>query len=87
MGFYRSLQDLKRRVPLVVIGFEPQSVLNDYVAAHGFTPDQVLTTPVTALRFHGTPTLALVEQTGKIAAIWRGQLKATEEAEVRRTVQ
>jgi hypothetical protein len=87
MGFYQGLNDSRRRVPLVVVGFEAQSVLNDYVTSHGFAPDRIVTVPASTLRFGGTPTLALVDRTGRIGAIWRGQLKSDEEAEVRRSLQ
>jgi hypothetical protein len=87
MTFYRGLVDEGSKVPMVVIGFEPQSVLDDYVARHRFKPDRVVSVAIGTLRFRGTPTLALIERDGKIRSIWRGQLKPDREAEVRLSLQ
>jgi hypothetical protein len=87
MPFYRDLSVHNRNVQVIVIGFEPQSEIEVYVAQHGFKPDRVVSVPIGTLRFRGTPTLALIERDGKIRTIWRGQLTPERQAEVKLSLQ
>jgi hypothetical protein len=86
MVFYRGLVHGSTS-QLVVIGFEPQAVLEGYLAEHRFKPDHVVSVAIGSVKFQGTPTLALIESNGKILEIWRGQLTTEREAEVKQRLQ
>ena len=87
MEFYRRLAAQPDRPTLVVMGPESEQVLRDYVNQHGVIVDHIVTVPRAALKFPGTPALALVEPDGTVQKAWVGKLSANREGEVLKTLE
>lgn len=81
--FYKKLQEVKspgqRMLPVI-----PGETLDTthYLAQHGIVVDQVVNGSLSELGVMFTPTLLLVDETGKVMEAWAGQLDASKEAEV-----
>jgi len=80
MDFYKRLAAAAPRARLVVVGYEPASVLEAYAKAHGFEPNQVVSVPPRSLKTRGTPTLMLAGPDAVLIDVWRGQLNEEQEA-------
>jgi hypothetical protein len=81
MEFYRQMAGRPRKARLIVVGFESEEILRQYLATYEVEPDQVIQVEPRALRFSGTPTLAAVASDGTIRGIWIGQLDQGRERE------
>jgi thiol-disulfide isomerase/thioredoxin len=69
-----------RPFQVVVMGYQDNGALRDYVAQLAIRADLVLTVPRGTLRFAGVPQLAVLDNRGVIRFIWSGSndiLKAT----------
>lgn len=66
----------------------PQSVreIEEYLASAGIAVDTILSLEPNSVGVSGTPTLFLVNKSGRIEKVWVGQLSTTEEQEVLRTL-
>ena len=84
MDFYTRLAAMPGRPRMVVVGTEPEQSLRDYTKQYGFAADQILTVPRSALRFTGTPALALVRSDGTVEGVWLGKVSGDQEGEVMR---
>lgn len=83
MAFYRELGQRRSAANrLAVVAPDDVETAKKYVAAHGFAPDLVATSDLTALNVRGTPTLLLVNAAGVIERVWMGKLTAQREQEV-----
>lgn len=87
MEFYKKLSVQRGQVRLVAMGFEPESKLSDYVLTHGVKPDRVISVNPGQLKFRGTPTILLIDQTGVVLNTWRGRLDPRREEEVLASLQ
>jgi hypothetical protein len=74
MDFYKRLADSARRARLVVLSADDPEVIASYLDAHGFAPDQTLSTE-SPLRIAGTPTLLLVDRDRIIRQTWDGPIE------------
>ena len=77
MGFYRQLIASERSVRVVMMGVERQGVLQKYASDHQFEPDAIVSGEGAGVRLSATPVLLLVDRSGIIRSIWRGQLRQT----------
>ena len=83
MDFYRRLVARSSRIPIVVVSFDPEAKVREYLATHRLVPDRILSIQPGSLNVPSTPTLLLVESSRRVAGLWRGQLMDEErEAEV-----
>jgi hypothetical protein len=82
MDFYKRLAAIPGRPRLVVMGPEPEQTLRDYIKQYGLTADQVLTVLPPAVKFRGTPGLALIRADGTVEAAWLGKLEDEREQTV-----
>lgn len=83
MAFYRELGQRRSAANrLAVVAPDDVETAKKYVAAHGFAPDLVATSDLTALNVRGTPTLLLVNAAGVVERVWMGKLTAQREQEV-----
>lgn len=84
MPFYKTLAETAERPRLVVVGYEDEATLGKYVSDHSVKPDSVLrldrNEPESRLR--GTPTLILVNSTGRVEGAWRGRLDESQRTKV-----
>ena len=87
-GFYQRVLATPSRVPVVAIGFEEREGLDGYLRLHGVRPDMVLSLPADSrLKLGPTPMILLVTSAGRVAKVWRGQLRSErEENEVIRAI-
>ena len=81
LGFYRHLSTRPRDIGVVVMGFEPTSVLVEYAARHALEPDQVISVPIETVKLRGTPTVLFV-LSDRVRALWIGKLTPSEENQV-----
>lgn len=82
MDFYKRLAAMPSRPRIVVVGPEPEQTLRDYIKQYGLAADQVLTALPPAVKFHGTPALALVRADGTVEEAWLGKLAIDREESV-----
>ena len=82
MDFYKRLASMPKRHRIVVMGPEPEQTLRDYIKQYGLAADQVLTALPPAVKFHGTPGLALVRADGTVEEAWLGKLENDREEKV-----
>jgi peroxiredoxin len=89
MPFYRNLSALAARAKTHVYAvFPPSEKESDkYLERHSVRTDGVTSTALDAIGVRGTPTLLLIDATGKIERAWVGALTDAQEKEVLQTVQ
>jgi thioredoxin-related protein len=90
MPFYNSL--MARRAPkgtaIVAVSRESIPETLQYVSSHGVKFDRVLTVGATSdVKLHLTPTMLLVEKSGRVVKRWIGYLDPSQQAEVLNLVQ
>ena len=86
MPFYESLSSTldRSRVQFVAASVEMKDVSEQYLHSHSVIPDFVVQLPSTrSYPIHGTPTLVLVDNAGKVRDSWVGVLDADGEPEVK----
>lgn len=88
MPFYKSLMDERNRkgsavkVVGAVPGPEAKDEESQHLSAAGVSFDAVAPVDFQKIKVSGTPTLLLVDATGKVEKVWVGQLKPKGEQEV-----
>ena len=83
LPFYRALtQAKKNRSQIVVLFPNSDSEVRHFVEHAGLTVDTVAEQNFDKLKILGTPTLILVDRTGKIADVWTGELPPSGEQQV-----
>ena len=88
MPFYKSLMDERNRKgsPVKVVGAvnapEAKAEEEKHMAAAGVSFDAVSPVDFQKIKVPGTPTLLLVDATGKVEKVWVGRLQADGEKEV-----
>jgi hypothetical protein len=90
MPFYSRLTTDVHRTKswprIVVITTDDQSTAEQYLAAHGFQADQVLSSAPPPAKITGTPTLVLTKRGGVVDKVWIGRLDLQREHEVRKAM-
>ncbi|MDQ1640451.1 MAG: Redoxin [Pyrinomonadaceae bacterium] len=86
-AFYRKLYDQRGQRPLprilaVMPGDKSESL--SYLSEHGVAVDDVVSKNLSEVKVSATPTLLLIDRSGRIADVWVGKLK---EADERRVIQ
>jgi hypothetical protein len=83
LPLYAALLGKRSLTRVVVLGAEPEDTIRAYLSGHGLLVDGVLSVRRTEVKFRGTPTVLLLDQTSRIRRIWRGMLpSAADEAEL-----
>lgn len=59
---------------IIVVGREPTTVLSSYASEHGVQADKVMQVSAGSRRLTATPTLLVLDHTGKIEGSWVGLL-------------
>ncbi|HKV98333.1 MAG TPA: hypothetical protein VJN96_00850 [Vicinamibacterales bacterium] len=84
--FYRTLVDAVRNsgsdVQLVGVCINPDDVCAAYFKKEGVAVDRTVGTGPGVLKIRGTPTLVLVDATGKVSSVWIGQQNADGEKSI-----
>jgi hypothetical protein len=84
LPFYRTLSgDLHGKADLLAVLPQPQLEAAAYLKAAHVEVPQVATAPPSQLGVSGTPTLLLLDRSGKVQDIWLGRLDETRQAQVR----
>jgi hypothetical protein len=82
VAFYRQLTSQPGHPKVVIAGREPRTILVAFAEHHRLRADEVLSVGNGRLRFRGTPTVLLVDPTGRIRKLWFGKLNIVTESEV-----
>ena len=76
MPLYRRIIDVRNRtsasIQFVVMGFDSESALKDYVVSRGVVPDAVISAQRAVLLVRSTPTLILTNSTALVQRLWVG---------------
>lgn len=84
MPFYRDLQEQARKgTSLVGMTSGEEKTLRAYLAGYGVTPDEVVHVRFPEYGVWATPTLQLIDKTGKVLGQWVGQLNSQQEADIK----
>lgn len=86
MPFYARVRSHFETTPFIVVGRETTSDLKAYAEAHGLKTDHFQQVTSGAFRRMPTPTLLLVDPSGIVRSVWRGQLKKDGELAVMRAL-
>lgn len=84
MPFYRKMVPVARQADVRVVGVttEDLTVNQAYLASNGIQIDAVASAEQNNISVHGTPTLLLLRNDGRVIASWRGKLSARQEDDV-----
>jgi peroxiredoxin len=85
MPFYQDL--MKGGARLVAISGEPQESLNAYLDEHGLSIESATVERASWPKLTGTPTLLIVDDTGRVVKSWIGLLSAPDQQAVRELLQ
>jgi hypothetical protein len=83
--FYQQLSSAKRDprgIRVVVVSTDSPGSMSAYLRSNAIQADRVVTVRPGILKVPGTPSLLLVDGTGKVKQMWRGKLGAAQEREV-----
>jgi hypothetical protein len=84
LPFYRALAtDTQGKADLLAVLPQPRPEAEAYLKAAGVTATQVASAPPTQLGVTGTPTLVLLDRSGKVQEVWLGFLDGARQAQVR----
>ncbi len=74
--FYRELDAVASAKNIGIIAIFPQTVetSNKYLAALGLPPFAIYSTSLLSVGVSATPTLVIVDHSGRILRVWQGQL-------------
>jgi len=90
MPFYKQLSSLERkgklRAHLLAIMPDSRAAGNEALQASGVEIQGVFEEPLASIQILGTPTLLLLDASGRVEKAWVGQLSAGEETRVVATV-
>jgi thioredoxin-related protein len=91
LQFYQRLSQARAKRPvkdlrIIVASTDARDALAEYLKSKQVDVDQVVTVAAGLLKVPGTPSLLLVDPTGKILNFWRGKLPAQQEEEALRTL-
>jgi hypothetical protein len=88
--FYKRLADraavAQPRPHVLAICLETADACKAFVSGEGLRVDAAFGVPADNLRVRGTPTLLLVDSSGRIARIWKGRLTDSAERDVMNTL-
>jgi hypothetical protein len=78
--FYSALASERERwsFQMVVLGQEPREELVTYLESHSLKVDAVQSIDRSLFPFRETPTLVLVDHSGRVEGVWRGALRGRE---------
>lgn len=84
MPFYKTLSGLEApgRVALYTIFPQSSDEAKTFLQAKGVSPNGVISSPLSNYKIEGTPTLLLVDASGKVEQAWVGALDAGRQADV-----
>lgn len=86
MPLYRELRsqiEQQADTRFVIGSSEPESTVAAYLDAHGLTADEIITLHRTAGgKLRGTPTLAVLNGSQRIVAVWYGERPSTERSQI-----
>jgi len=82
MDFYRRLSALKTHARLIVFTADSEVTIRDYMEQHELRIRDVVPLVTSAIRFPGTPALALLDSRGIVLNTWIGKLSPTEQSAV-----
>lgn len=84
MDFYRSLIKKNEGNKIKFVGVFPPDDENitEYLGRFGISGLEVNKAEISGIEIDGTPTLIVIDQSGKIAGSWNGKLKPASELEV-----
>jgi hypothetical protein len=88
MGFYKQLvakrDSAKSPVKVLAAVASPEARADEQtkMTASGVTPDAVVPLDFSRLKVYGTPTVLLVNGSGKVLSVWMGKLDSRSEREV-----
>lgn len=86
--FYKQLlAKTHGRVNVIAVMPQPQKEAEAFLKAEGLSCDQVVSAQPSASGIRGTPTLLLVDSTGKVKSAWVGKLSDSAQQEVASAVQ
>jgi len=71
--FFRDLTALPRATDVVLLGRESVDVLTRFAAEHKLTPDRIVSTAGSNLRFRFFPTMVLMSRSGSVSQAWVGR--------------
>ncbi|HWI16489.1 MAG TPA: hypothetical protein VNT81_01990 [Vicinamibacterales bacterium] len=79
MPFYSQLAKISQtgRFQIVMAGYESVESLKSYASAHGVVIDRIVSVPA-EVRIGATPTLLLIDRSGRVASSWLGALRGRE---------
>jgi hypothetical protein len=81
--FYRRLrEELGARVKIVAAMPQPVADAEQYLKSAGVEVDQVRQVTLSEIGVRGTPTMLLVDGSGRVTGIWTGRLQPAEEDQV-----
>lgn len=82
--FYRRLYDQRSGSRPRMIAAVPgeRSDIASYLSEHGVVVDEIVNTSLANINVAFTPTLLLVNRSGKVSDVWVGKLDTSKEAEV-----
>ncbi|MGO9228741.1 MAG: peroxiredoxin family protein [Bryobacteraceae bacterium] len=84
LPFYRTLAvETQGKVDLLAVLPQPRPEAEAYLKEVGLPATQVASAPPTQLGLSGTPTLVLLDRSGKVQEVWLGFLEGTRQAQVR----
>ena len=89
MPFYRQLSEFRspERFALVVLSPEPDEVTRRYLASHSLLVDAARRHTGAEIPTRATPTLVLVDRTGRVEKSWLGKLNSDQQEELLRRLQ
>ncbi|HEY6351598.1 MAG TPA: hypothetical protein VI636_19525 [Candidatus Angelobacter sp.] len=84
MPFYRKMVPAAKQADVRVVGVttEDLSANQAYLAFNGIEIDAVASAAQNNISVHGTPTLLLLRNDGRVIASWQGKLSARQEEDV-----
>jgi len=87
--FYERLvpEATNHGVPIVAVLPQPTAEGRSYLDGLGLHVQDVIQTPLTAVDVVGTPTLLVIDRTGKISKAWVGKLAPKQEGQVLASLQ
>ena len=75
LPFYKELTAKSHgRLNIIAVLPQPQAEARKFLYNAGVKPDQVVTAPLDALGVRGTPTVLLVDGSGRVKQAWPGEL-------------
>ena len=88
VGFYQQLSQLEAPGKLAFYTVFPQNTAdaNAFLNQKAIHPNGVVSSPLSKYKITGTPTLLLVDASGKVQEAWVGALDAARQAEVVQTI-